>query len=109
MEINNQTRSKVSKLSKLGAEKKLLGNIRYFPMQLIERWLRSFAGVSQEHDLLSCSGHSFTKGCAGLAAPPIPQALGRFTTTSKDQHAEGTKEGCLKVGHSTDKGAAVAA
>lgn len=43
VEINNQTRSKVSKPNKLGAEKKLSVNIRYFPMQLIERWLTSFA------------------------------------------------------------------
>lgn len=108
MEINNQTRSKVSKPNKLDAEKKLLGNIRYFPMQLIERWLRSFAGVSQEHDL-KLLWPLFHKRLCWSCCPPIPQALGRFTTTSKDQQAEGTKEGYLKVGHSTDKGAAVAA
>lgn len=70
MEINNQTRSKVSKPNKLGVEKKLLGNTRYFPMQLIERWLTSFVGCLRSV-ISSCSGHSLIKGCVGLAALPF--------------------------------------
>lgn len=52
METNNQTRSKVSKPNKLHAEKKLLGTIVYFPMQLIARWLKSL--VLEEKSLQGC-------------------------------------------------------
>lgn len=66
MEISNQARSKVSEPNKLHAEKKMLGNIRYFPKQLIARWCKSLAlqkeilaGVPKECDFVICFGHSF--------------------------------------------------
>jgi len=75
MEISNQARSKMSKPNKLHAEKKLLGNIRYFPKQLIARWCKSLglqkeipAGVPEECDFVICFGHSFIMGCVALAA-----------------------------------------
>ena len=100
METNTQARTKVSKPNKLRAAKKLLGNIRYFPMQLVARWLKSLplwreilAGVPEECDLVSCCGHSFIMGHVALAALPSLKPWGGFTATSKDQLAEGTGGG----------------
>lgn len=92
VEINNQTRSKVSKPNKLGAKKKLLVNIRYFPifkggLQV----LQSVWGVWS----LKLLWPLFHKRWCWFYCPPIPQALRRFTVISKDQHEEGTNVGCL--------------
>lgn len=98
----------MSKPNKLGVEKKAVRKYQIFSNAAYWKVAYKFCRVSEKCDL-KLLWPFFHKRLCWSCYPLLPQALRRFTVTSNDQHAEGTKEGCLKVGHRTDKGAAVAA
>lgn len=109
MEISNQARSKVSKPNKLHAEKKMLGNIRYFPKQLVARWHKSpalqkeiLAGVPKECDFVISFGHSFIMD-AWLLYHFCPSSLRETKNNSQLAEETGESKNGLKLVHSMEK------